>query len=140
MLMRNPVPMPALLLGLGLMLNPLAASAAFDGKTNLVCASMDVAACVAGPTCLQGSAKSFDLPVFMFFDYKGKVVRTVDSAGDKAVSPIQNRETTKSQIILQGVENHRGWTAAIDRQSGDMAISVTGGDGSFTIFGACTTP
>jgi hypothetical protein len=122
------------------MLNPLASTAAFDGKTNLVCASMDVVACAEGPTCMQGSSQTFDLPVFMFMDFKGKVVRTVDDEGDKSVSRIKNSETTESQIILQGIENHRGWTAAIDRQSGNLAISVAGGNGSFTIFGACTKP
>jgi hypothetical protein len=138
--MRNAAPLPALLLGLGLMINPLASNATFDGRTNLVCAVMDVVACTKGPSCLQGSAQTFDLPVFLFIDFKGKIVRAVDEEGDNSVSPIKNSEKTESQMILQGVENHRGWSAAIDRQSGHLELSSSGADLSFILTGACTTP
>jgi hypothetical protein len=40
-------------------------------------------------------------------------------------------------IILQGFENHRGWTAAIERQSGGLTLSSTGADVGFIIFGNC---
>ena len=49
-----------------------------------------------------------------------------------------NLEATEKQVILQGVENHRGWTAAIDRQTGRMTLTSPGTDVSFMIFGACT--
>ena len=136
--MRNAVPLPALLLGLGLMLNPLASNAAFDGKTNLVCAVMDVVACTEGPSCMQGSAKTFDLPVFLFVDFKAKVVRGTDDSGGKEVSLVKNREITELQILLQGVEDHRGWSMAIDRKTGHLNLSSSGADVSFMLSGACT--
>jgi len=139
--MRNRMRSSALALGLGLTttLLPGAASAAgFDGTTNLVCAAIDVIGCVNGPGCVEGQAGAFELPQFMFVDFENKVVRATDESGHKEVSPIKNSEQTETQMILQGVENHRGWSAAIDRQTGRMTVSSAGPDVSFMIFGACT--
>ena len=138
--MGNRICSSALALVLGLLTSTLASAAGFDGRTNLVCAVMDVVACTEGPTCLQGSAQTFDLPVFLTVDFKGKVVRGTEDDGGKVVSQIKNSEKTESQIILQGVEDHRGWSMAIDRQSGHLALSSSGADLSFILMGACTVP
>jgi len=130
---------PALGVGLTMMLLFGGASAAdLDGKSNLVCAAIDVVGCVNGPGCLEGQARTFELPEFMFIDFEKKLVRATDESGHNEVSPIKNSEQTEKQIILQGVENHRGWSAAIDRQTGRMIVTSVGADVSFMIFGACT--
>lgn len=112
--------------------------AAFDGSSKLVCAAIDVVACANGLDCTEGRASDFELPQFMLFDLVNKLVRPTDESGYTAVSPILNSEITDEQIILQGVENHRGWTAAIDRNSGEIAVTAVGADVGFMIFGACT--
>lgn len=111
----------------------------FDGSKNLICSSIDVVACIDGPICTQGSAATFELPQFMLIDFKKKVVRSTDSDGGKETSPIMNMDKTEKQLVLQGIENHQGWTATIDRVSGKLAISVAGTDVSYMILGACTT-
>ena len=136
--MRNKKLSSTLLLGLGLLTSALASAAGFDGRTNLTCAVMDVVACTEGPTCLQGSSKTFDLPVFLFVDFKAKVVRGTNEGGGKKVSSVENSETTEQQILLQGVENHRGWSLAIDRRTGQLNLSSSGADVSFMVSGACT--
>jgi hypothetical protein len=113
-------------------------AAGFDGTANLVCAAIDVVGCVNGPGCMEGQASTFELPQFMFIDFEKKLVRATDESGHKEVSPIKNSERTEKQMILQGVENHRGWSAAIDRQTGKMIVTSAGPDVSFMIFGACT--
>lgn len=110
----------------------------FDGEASLVCATTDVVSCVDGPACLQGSSSDFDLPSFLFVDFKNKVVRATDESGYREVSPINNFEKTQKQMIIQGVENHRAWSLAIDRRSGHMSVTSAGPDVSFMIFGACT--
>ena len=78
--------------------------------------------------------------LFLFVDFRQKVVRGTEDDGGKVTSAIANSEKTESQIILQGVENHRGWSAAIDRTNGRLALSSSGADLSFLIMGACTAP
>lgn len=129
----------ALPLGLSVTLLSGGASAgAFDGSANLVCSAIDVVGCVDGTACLEGQAQSFELPQFMFVDFGNKLVRATDESGHKEVSPIKNMEKTDKQVILQGVENHHGWSAAIDRQTGRMTVTSVGPDVSFMVFGACT--
>ena len=139
--MRKRIRSVALALGLGVtttLLSGGASASGFDGTANLVCAAVDVVACTDGPTCMQGQARVFDLPSFMFVDFENKVVRATDESGHKEVSPIRNFEQTKKQMILQGVENHRGWSVAIDRKTGRMTVTSAGPDVSFMIFGSCT--
>jgi hypothetical protein len=115
-----------------------ASAAGFDGTANLICAAIDVVGCVDGSSCVEGQARTFELPGFMFVDFEKKLIRATGESGHKEVSPIKNFEQTEKQVILQGVENHRGWSAVIDRQTGRMTVTSAGSDVSFMIFGACT--
>ncbi|MEN8762000.1 MAG: hypothetical protein ABF290_06150 [Thiogranum sp.] len=129
----------ALVLGMTSALMCSGASATgFDGTANLVCAAIDVVGCVDGSGCVEGQARTFELPGFMFVDFEKKLIRATKESGQKEVSPIKNYEQTEKQVILQGVENHRAWSAAIDRQTGRMTVTSAGSDVSFMIFGACT--
>jgi hypothetical protein len=139
--MRNRTRSSALALGLGLttaLMSGGASATGFDGTSNLVCAAIDVVGCVNGPGCLEGQARAFELPEFMFVDFENKLIRATDESGHTEVSPIKNFEQTRTQMILQGVENNRGWSAAIDRQTGRMSVTSAGPDVSYMIFGACT--
>ena len=121
----------------------LAASAgsfadSFTGKTNAVCAAVSVIACTDKMECMQGNAHTFDMPAFMFIDVRKNTVRTVADAGESASSEIKTKEITENSVILQGYENHRGWTLAIDRTDGSLNLSSTGPELNFMISGNCT--
>ena len=138
--MRNKILSILPALGLAAMLLPAGVSAAgLDGKSNLVCAAVDVIACTNGPGCREGSANSFDFPQFMFVDFKKQQIHGTDETGINIVSPIRNSEITEQQIILQGTENHRAWSATIDKTNGQMTVTSSGAGVSFMVFGACTT-
>ena len=94
-------------LTMGLISNTASAEG-LSGKNNLVCASVEVIACIDGGTCQQGKAQTFDIPTFMFIDFKGKIVHTAGDDDGDAASPIKTKEMSEKSIILQGVENHRG--------------------------------
>lgn len=111
---------------------------AIDGTSNVLCASLDVVACMEGATCMQGRASDFDVPKFLVVDVKKKVVRAHRASGIKAESPIRNIDKTDQQYILQGVEEHRGWTISINRADGTMATTSSGSDVNIMMFGNCT--
>ena len=138
--MRNKIPSILPALGLAAMLLPAGGSAAgLDGKANLVCAAIDVIACANGPGCREGSANSFEFPQFMFVDFKKQQIHATDETGINIVSPIKNSEITEQQIIMQGIENHRGWIATVDKANGNLTVTSSGAGVSFMVFGACTT-
>ena len=110
-----------------------------SGKKDLVCASQNVTACVDAATCMQGNPDIFELPTFMFVHVKEKDIRAVDSDGSELTSAIKTWEVTEQSAILQGFENHRGWTVAIDKMDGSFTLSSTGPHVNFMIMGHCTT-
>lgn len=116
----------------------LAAVTGITGEKPLVCASQDVVACTEGPSCMQGNAGTFDLPTFMFIDFKSRHIRGVEEDGSEVNSPIKAQEITDQSLIMQGFENHRGWTMAVDRVQGRFTLSVTGPEVDFMITGICT--
>jgi len=109
----------------------------FTGKTSGVCAAVSVVACTDDFVCMQGNAHTFDLPPFLFIDIKKNTVRGVEGKVEKVTSPILTKEITENSVILQGHENHRGWTIAIDRNDGTLNLSSTGPDVNFMITGNC---
>ena len=109
-----------------------------DGAGDITCAVMDVVGCTEGG-CVQGTASSFDLPVFIILDAKKKHLKAAyESEHKDLVSPIKNIERNGTHLILQGVENNRGWDIAINTNSGKMQGSGVGDNVSFLVFGACT--
>lgn len=127
-----------LVLLFSLFLTQQAAATGFDAKSNLICATKDVVGCVYEGSCVEGRASTFDLPTFVVFNFEKKQVTSTKEAGIKDVSPIKNMEITEELILLQGVENHHGWTAGIDRESGHLSITISGPELSYMVFGACT--
>lgn len=112
---------------------------AFDGNKNLICAALDVVACNEDKGCIEGNARAFDLPAFLLFDFKQKQVRASETGGHEEFSPFEAVEVTDTQVILQGVENHHGWSANINRETGRVSVASIGPEVSYMIFGVCTT-
>ena len=113
-------------------------AAEMDGSSDIVCAVVDVVGCAPQGECVQGRADSFDLPRFMIVDTKNKTVRASYESREAASSPVKNLERSGNHLILQGVENGRGWEVAIDTQNGSMSAAGVGDAVSFLVFGACT--
>ena len=139
--MKNRKYLGMLASGLGLsaaLLAPGAMADSFDGKSNVICSTVNVTACTAEGLCLQGQAHTFDMPAFMIIDVKKKLVRTTGEDDPNLSSPINAKEITEQSVILQGFENHRGWTMAIDRKDVSLNLSSTGPEVNFMITGNCT--
>ena len=111
-----------------------------DGSSDIVCAALHVVACIDDGNCLEGQAKTFDLPALMVLDAENKVLRGAYDSGNKAVSPLKNMELNGEHLVLQGVENGRGWSLSINAKTGNMNGSGVGDDVSFLVHGTCTAP
>ena len=118
----------------------LSPSALVSAETsgNLLCALVDVVACDDEELCLKGSSRDFDLPEVLVIDLAKEQVRGHEGSGIEEVSPIRNSENTGKQLILQGVEDHRGWTIAVDHSDKSMALTSSGSGVNLMIFGSCT--
>lgn len=117
----------------------VSADGGLDGAKDIVCSVQNVMACVEDRACVQGTANDFELPEFIILDSKKKILRAAYESGQKEVSSVKNLETNGQHLILQGVENSRGWDMAINTKTGRMSGAGVGDALSFLVFGACTS-
>ena len=108
-----------------------------SGEVDVECTLDEVMACIHGGECRRGSAASFDFPPTMIVDVERKLIRALDEKGRISASAVKSREVTEKSAILQGIEDHRGWTIGIDRMDGTLSMSSTGPDVQFMIMGKC---
>ena len=76
------------------------------------------------------------LPRFIRVDFATQQLSGVVE-GEKVVSAIKNRQQLDGMLILQGTENGRAWSVAINEKSGAMTLTVSGDQVGFVVFGAC---
>ena len=116
------------------------AAGGMDGSMSIVCSVVDGVGCEEEGRCLNGTARSFGLPEFMIFDAGKKAIRAAYESGLKDhFSPVKNMQSSVDHLILQGVENGRGWDIAINTKTGRMSASGVGDAVSFLAFGTCTS-
>jgi hypothetical protein len=113
----------------------LATAGPYDGSRPFLCAVTTVMECDAAGTCERQSPDGVNAPRFVRVDV---AARTVSAAERK--SQLKNVARVDGELILQGSENGRGWSATIDEETGRMAAAVVENDYTFSLFGACTIP
>jgi hypothetical protein len=123
--------------GLGLLASPVSA-AGIDGTAPLICASIKAFDCAANGDCLQGTAESVNVPQFIRLDFTEKVARATRPDGEERTSQIDSVTQNDGVLILQGAQGGLGWSMAIARDGGKMALTAAGEQVGFVIFGACT--
>ena len=129
--------MIAIFFGSSLLMSNAISAAALDGKSNLICATIEAIGCKDG-LCSYGLAKNFELPEFMFVDFKNKTVRHTDQNGGKETSPIEQFKKSEDNLVLQGIENGHGWSIVINSKSGALTAAIAGDEILYSVLGACT--
>lgn len=125
---------------LSALLPGLAVAGSFDGSRPLLCATIETVECSAGADCVLGTAESIEVPQFLRIDFSGKVITAERPDNTILNTGITGMQTLDDRLILQGTDNGMGWTISIARDSGKMAVAVSGNAIGFIVFGACTIP
>jgi hypothetical protein len=105
----------------------------YDGTKPLLCASVEAISCEPGEPCEKGLPESIGAPQFMRIDFSKK-----EMIGPKRTTAIRLMEKMDHQLTLQGFELGMGWTFALDRSTGKMAVTLIDRGTAFVVFGACT--
>jgi hypothetical protein len=111
---------------------PVFAQQTINGNERLICATVEAISCQRGEPCTKGLAEDIGAPQFMRIDLGKKEI-----IGPVRTSPIRQMDMAEEQITLQGAELGMGWTIAIDRWTGTMAVTLVRIDTAFVVFGAC---
>ena len=113
-------------------------AANYDGSAPLICAIIEAFECSVKNDCTESTAEEMNIPQFFRLDFKNKMLRNPEEKNEKKETAIRNIEHDKGALILQGMENGRGWSIVIDEDTGKMSASISENTGGFVIFGACT--
>jgi hypothetical protein len=126
----------ALLIATHLLTGRAGAAGQYDGSRPLLCAVANIMECDDQGKCERHLNDDADHTItFLRIDTSAKTVKAGNrTATVKAVSNIDG------QLILQGGENGRGWSATIAEDTGRMAAAIVDNDHTFSIFGGCTLP
>jgi hypothetical protein len=125
----------AVLLGLlGLLLPADAWAEGIDGATPLVCDLVDAALCDGVASCGDVEFAEIDLPPVYTVDFEARRLASEDG---QRTSPIASQELLDAALVLQGLQNGRGWTMVIDRASGHLSATIADAEGALVIAGAC---
>jgi len=114
----------------------LAAAGSFDGSRPFLCAVTTIMECDAAGQCERQIPDGVNSPKFIRVDLAAQAVSA--DAGKK--SQLKSMAHVDGELILQGSENGRGWSATVDEETGRMAAAVVDNDYTFSLFGSCTIP
>jgi len=117
----------------------LSMAVAFDGSEPILCAVTDTVSCDAQGECVEGSAESVNLPVFLKINAQNKTMQSARVGGEQRTSEILSVHNEKGSLVLLGVEQNHGWSATISQSSGKLTATVAEEGIGYIIFGACTT-
>ena len=119
---------------------PIAALAALDGSTPMLCAVSTVMECDAEGKCVRITPDHHpDFPSILRVNVPQRVI--VGGGGpDGRKSEIKSVTRLDGRLVLQGGENGRGWTATVAEDTGRMSAGIVTDTFAFNLFGACTTP
>src|SRR5215831_4803316 len=110
----------------------LAAAGSYDGSRPLLCAVDVIVECDSSGRC-ERHLPDASAPRFIRVDVAGKVM-----ADGNRKSPLGSVMHVDGELILQGGEDGRGWSATINEDSGRMAAGLIDDDYTLPLFGACT--
>ena len=113
-------------------------AAEIDGSTNLLCAAQLAVDCGRDGVCEQGMPEGLNIPPFFALDLAADRIRAARPDGSEVDTAIASKTLADGQMILQGAENGRGWSATIAQDTGHLVVSVSAEDVAFVVFGACT--
>ena len=110
-------------------------SALAEQASLLLCAVVNVVECSAQGDCQRSTIETANLPRFIRVDPAAKLLSSPD---DARTAPIQSVELVNDQLVLQGGQQGRAWSATVAEKTGQMAVAVVEDQTAFVVFGACT--
>jgi hypothetical protein len=124
--------------GICLLCNTRAWAGDFDGSKPLICSVIRTIDCPRDDEISKGTAEDVNLPQFLFIDFEKKLVTGKTAEGDVRETKIESIKHEDGQLILQGVQRGKAWSAVINEETGKTTIIGASDEAGFVVFAACT--
>ncbi len=109
----------------------------FDGSKQLLAAITEGIECGPDGQCLEVTPEDINIPAFLKINFEEKEISGTRENGEIASTRIENIAHMDGKVILQGAENGRGWSMVITEATGKMALTASGDQVGFILFGNC---
>ena len=103
-----------------------------------LCSTSQLVVCFEDGDCVTMQPWEVGVPQFVVIDTKKKVISTTKASGENRSTPIRTLLREDSTIFLQGVEDGRAFSFAIEEQTGLLTVAVSRDGLTVSVFGACT--
>ena len=104
----------------------------------VLCAPVRVSICVNDGTCVSALPWEVNFPQFIEVDFKEKHLATTEASNLNRMTPFESISHQDGIIFLQGVENGRAFSFAINESTGFITAAVARDSLTVTGFGVCT--
>jgi hypothetical protein len=109
-----------------------------DEKQPFICAPIKLSSCGPKGECEAETAETMNMPQFLTIDVAQRQIRGKRPDGEMLSTVIDTVHNNDQSMTLQGTEGPIMWSVMIERDSGDMVLTVGGHQEGFIVFGACT--
>ena len=111
----------------------------FDGTQPLLCVSSEAFDCSGDTACAETSPEGLSVPDLLRVDPGAKTISALDVELRDQSSPIESVQVVEGRLVLSGNDGEgRGWTLAIQQDTGDSVLTVTDATTGLIVFGECT--
>ena len=116
-------------------------SAAADdltGVNQILCSAAQATVCGDDGECDTELPWNWNIPQFIVIDLAAKTLATTKASGENRQTPIETMKREEGWIFLQGVENGRAFSFALEEETGLLTVAVARPGLTVSVFGACT--
>ena len=108
------------------------------GQQHFLCTPVLVNVCSDDGKCESATPWDLNIPQFLEFNLKDKVISTTKASNENRSTPIRTLLNENGHIYLQGVEAGRAFSFVIEEKTGLASIAVARDDRTVSVFGGCT--
>ena len=108
------------------------------GAQALLCSAASATICTDDGECQTEDPWELNIPQFLEFDLKGKMMSTTKASGQNRSTPMQTLQRDNGFIFIQGIEMGRAFSMVITEKTGELSVAVAKDSAAVSAFGACT--
>lgn len=123
---------------IGILAGASAAAESLVDVDKFICSSALAQVCFESGECFAMAPMDLDMPEFVIFDMKAKMISTTKASGLNRSSEFSSIARTENTINLQGIEGEKLFSFVINEKSGYMTATIANDGYSVTVFGDCT--
>lgn len=103
----------------------------------LICETDQSFDCAPGSTCVEDDAEAIGLPSILHVDLKTDQVVGTMPDGTDLKADFAGEVLKDGRLVVTGIQAGLGWSMTVAKETGTMALAISGDGIGFVVFGSC---